>query len=162
MTKNVKFEIFDILLEGEVLSPMTTKITRAYAEKWNMSGYHAILATHVLSEAFLADALGKLLKIDRIWQVKSFEPDDKSLVILPFRRCREWEVMPIGASSTHPDKIEIVMADPTRTDYIQELEKVAGEQLTLAVSERSDIVSAIDLVYPLSDQLPGLYGPMES
>ncbi len=158
---NYKYSIFEILLEEEVILPKTAEITLAYAKKWNMSGYHALLATHVVTEVTIADTLAKALKIDRIWHVKSFEPDAKSLTILPFRRCREWEMLPIGASLTRPDRFEVVMADPTRTDYISKLEEIVGEQLTLAVSDRSDIVSAIDSVYPLTEQLPGLYGPLE-
>ena len=37
----------------------------SYAKRWGMSGYHAILRTHIMNEDQLANALAKELKAKR-------------------------------------------------------------------------------------------------
>jgi len=161
MSNGPKFDILDLFLENKIIKPDIAEMARNYAKKWRMSGFHAVLATHIMSESGLADTLGKLLKVDRVWQVKTLDFDYNALKILSFKQSREWELLIAGPSHSHANKIEVVMADPTRIDYVEYIEKQLQAELTLAVSERKDIVSAIDQIYPLEDQLPGLYRPMD-
>jgi hypothetical protein len=153
-------EILQILHDSGFLKAQSVQLVEQFAKRWDMSGFHALLATNVMSETDLANGLAQSLRIDRVFHVRNLVDDPNSLKVLDFKMAREWEALAVGELEEGDGRFEVVLADPTRQDYIEGLRKILGKQLTLAVSERSDIVRAIDLVYPVEEQLPGLYRPL--
>lgn len=129
-----------------------------FMQKWQVSAFHALLMTELLTEAELANALANAHGLPRIYHVRGSTIAEGAAVALPFRRAREWECLLVQVGGDGSVKPELVLADPTRTDRINEVRQKYPGELTLAVAERSDILKAIDELYPLSEQLPSLYG----
>jgi hypothetical protein len=80
--------------------------------------------------------------------------DEEALKIIGFRRARDWECVAVASDGG----LDLVLADPTQKERIGVLRRELNRELTLAVAERSDIVEAIDELFPLPDQLPSLFG----
>ena len=146
------------LLEGLEAAGAITATTRSMIQRfmttWQVSAFHALLMTEVLSEAEVASALAEALSLPRLYHVRTMQIAEEALPVVTFRRAREWECLPLKGEG---GKVELVLADPTRQDRIDEIRRGLKSEMTLSVGERSDIVRAIDELYPLSAQLPSLY-----
>lgn len=147
-------DILAMLTKGGFVTPTIKRIIEAFGKKWGVSPFHALLITEVLPENDLADALATLCSVDRLFHVASLGVDEEALKIIGFKRAREWECIALKAED---GKLDLVFADPTRTDRTEQLKQELKRELTLAVAERSDIVGAIDELFPLSAQLPSLF-----
>lgn len=147
-------DILWVLEEDGAITPANRMVLERFVQTWGVSAPRAITLTNVLSEAELANALAKVLDIDRGYDVAVMQLLEESVDVLPFRRAREWECLVVrgDAGAAH-----LVMADPTRVDRINEIKQGLARELSLSVGERSDIVRAIDELYPLSAQLPSLH-----
>jgi hypothetical protein len=108
-----------------------------------------------MSEPGLANALARSLKIDRLHHLRSLTLAEDTLDIITFKRAREWECIALRGPK---GELDVVFADPTRKDRIDEIKQGLKRDFTLSVAERTDIVRAVDELYPLSAQLPSLYG----
>ena len=147
-------DILTLLVKGGFVTPTLRRIIEGFAKKWDLSPFHALLITEVMPENDLADALATLCSVDRLFHVVSLGVDEEALKIIGFKRAREWECI---ALKTEDGMLDLVFADPTRSERTAQLKQELKRELTLAVAERSDIVRAIDELYPLSSQLPGLF-----
>lgn len=147
--------LLDLLVEDEHITASMRDMLTHYMQTWQVSAFHALLMTEVIDEAELADALAASLGIDRLFQVRSLPLAEEASVKIGFARAREWECLALQSES---GRIDLVAADPTRIDRIALLRRELACELTLAVAERSDIVGAIDELFPLSSQLPSLFG----
>jgi hypothetical protein len=156
MSTNDSLDILEILEKSGQITPTIRRMIESFAAKWRISPFHALLQTEVMNETALADALALALGIDRLFQVQSLPPAEEALHIIGFRRAREWECMAFQAES---GRLDLTCADPTQKDRIGVLRRELNCELTLAVAERSDIVGAIDELFPLADQLPSLFSP---
>jgi hypothetical protein len=154
MSANGDDDLLTLLVGGGHLSPSLKAIVAGYAQRWAISPFHALLETSVMDEADLADALGATLAIDRMYHLLGQPVDEEALKIIGFRRAREWECLAL----TSDGGLDLVLADPTQKDRIGVLRRELNCELTLAVAERSDIVGAIDELFPLPAQLPSLFG----
>jgi len=144
-------------LEKEACITATSRtMIERFMTRWDVSAYHALLMTELLTESELANALAKSLGLPRLYNLRALSFADEAIAVLPFKRAREWECLPLRSEGAH-EGLELVCADPTRQDRIDELRQGLKCEITLAVGERSDIVKAIDELYPLSAQLPSLY-----
>lgn len=146
--------ILALLVKGGFLTPNLKRVIEAFARKWEMSPFHALLMTEVFPENELADALATLCGVDRLFHVASLGIDEEALKIIGFKRAREWECIVV---KTEDGALDLVFADPTQTARTLQLKQELKRELTLAVAERSDIVGAIDELFPLSSQLPSLF-----
>ncbi len=126
-----------------------------YMSRWQVSAFEALLSAELMSESALANALARSLKLDRIYHLRTFHLAEDTLDIMTFKRAREWECLALVGED---GKLDMVFADPTREDRINEIKQGLKRDFTLSVAERSDIVRAVDELYPLSAQLPSLYG----
>ena len=152
-------DILFVLEREDHVTETSRRLVERYMRTWSCSALDALIRTHVMPEAELANALASILKIDRVYHINTLTFADVSLAVLPFRRAREWVCLVVRQES---GQLELVIADPTRTDRISEIKQGLKMELTLSVAERSDIVRAIDELYPLSAQLPSLYGSANS
>lgn len=127
---------------------------------WSVGALEAVLDTHMISEDLLADALARHLKIERIRAVKSIAVLPGILELVPFTAARALCCLPVEWIIPR-QHVKLVVADPTCLILKGALQanfpRVDGKalEMTLAVGERRDILSAIDLLYPLSLQLYG-------
>jgi hypothetical protein len=147
-------DILTRLVKGGFITPTIRKTVEHFAKRWDVSHFHALLVTEVMPENDLADALATLCGVDRLFHVASLGIDEEALKIIGFKRAREWECIVL---ETEDGTLDLVFADPTQTERTQQLKQELKRDLTLAVAERSDIVGAIDELFPLSSQLPSLF-----
>lgn len=152
----------DLLEKGDHITKSSRKMIEQFMATWGMSAYHAVLETHIMSEAEMANALAAALKLTRIDSLRDRQIDPVAATRLGFRRARLWECVPFICSNKGLSFIEVVLADPSYEDRVAVLKRELGEQITLSVAERSDIVLAIDEHYPLAVQLPTLFSQLES
>jgi hypothetical protein len=146
--------LLDALVSDDSLSPAGRAMLERYMKTWGVSAFHAVLATELMSEAELANALARNLSLPRLYHLPTLMLAEEALAGVPFRRAREWECLPLKGEG---GGVELVLADPTRNDRIDEIKQGLRIEFTLAVAERSDILKAIDELYPLATQLPSLY-----
>lgn len=147
-------EILDLLAKGGYLTPNVRSAVARFAKRWELSHFHALLMTRAVSEADLADAVAKGLGIHRLFHVPTLTVDEECLKIIGFRRARLWECLVL---KTEDGAFDLVFADPTQHERTRQLKQELKRDLTLSVSERSDIVGAIDELFPLAEQLPSLF-----
>lgn len=152
-------DILSLLEREDHITETNRRQVERYMRTWGVSALDALLKSHVMPEPELANALAVILKLDRVYNVGTMTLAEESLTVVPFRRAREWCCLVARSES---GKLELVLADPTRVARISEIKQGLKKELALSVAERSDIVRAIDELYPLSAQLPHLYGAPSS
>lgn len=140
--------LLDLLAESGAISATVLAQLHAYMARWGTTPLAAVLETHVLPEAQLADEIAERLKISRIYQVAAHPFQKDALHAMPYELAKKWVCFPLGTQGTKSDAFEVVMADPLAAGAVEDLEKALKRQLVLAVGERSDIVRAIDSLYP--------------
>lgn len=149
------FGLLELLEREDYLSRTNRQVVERFVQRWAVSPFHALLMTELMSEASLANALAGSLKIDRLHHLRSLKLSEDALQIITFKRAREWECIAVIGDAA--GTLEVVFADPTRKDRIDEIKQGLKRDFTLSVAERTDIVRAVDELYPLSAQLPSLY-----
>jgi hypothetical protein len=145
--------------EGAITATGRTMIGR-FMRRWGVSAFHALLMTELLSEAELANALGKSLGLPRLYQLHTLAFADEALAAVDFRRARAWECLPVRGATCDGGRLELVIADPTRQDRIAVIKAALTHEIRVAVGERTEVLRAVDELYPLSSQLPNLYGKL--
>ncbi len=148
--------ILDILLERGEISPSTIQVIERYVETWECTPFEALIECNIFSESDLADLLAQILKCDRIYYVGSLNIAKDALEALPFEHARQWTCLPVRFQDGAKESLEVVVADPTREDHLKVLRKLLNCDFVLAVGERTDILVAVDELYPLEKQIPSL------
>ena len=150
-----EFGLLELLEREDYLTRTNRQVVERFVQRWSVSPFHALLMTELMSEASLANALAGSLKIDRLHHLRSLKLAEDTLDIITFKRAREWECIAVTGDAA--GTLEVVFADPTRKDRIDEIKQGLKRDFALSVAERTDIVRAVDELYPLSAQLPSLY-----
>jgi hypothetical protein len=148
--------ILEILQKRGHLTATNVATIQRYASRWSLSHYTAILETNVLSEGTLAESIADCWAMPRLHQLQLLQIAHSTLERIPYPQARDIMCLPIGPHAA-TGRFAVVMADPTRGDLIQRVKALVGEELTLAVAERTDIVGTIDEFYPLSSRLPSIW-----
>jgi hypothetical protein len=151
-------DLLTLLEKENYLTKTNRLVIERFVQRWEVSPFHALLMTELLSESQLANALARSLKLDRLHHLRTLKLAEDTLDIITFRRAREWECIALVADERAGGGLELVFADPTRKDRIDEIKQGLKRDFALSVAERTDIVRAVDELYPLSAQLPSLYG----
>jgi hypothetical protein len=146
--------LLQALVKDDCLTVTSCGMIERYMKTWDVSAFHALLESALMSEAELANALARTLAIPRLYHLPSLKLAEEATAAVTFRRAREWECLPLRGEG---GGVELVLADPTRDDRIGEIKRGLTVEITLAVAERSDILKAVDELYPLALQLPSLY-----
>jgi len=147
----------DFLVRDKRITPVIAAMLREFKKRWGLSEYYAVLQCSVLSESELADAIASGMGIDRVFHPATLPIENEALDLIPFRKARALECLPVHIVEEGIKALEIVVSDPSNGETIASIAAECGMQLRLAVAERSDIVSAIDELYPLADQVPALF-----
>lgn len=148
-------DLLGLLTHAGHLSPDSRRQIEAFAARWDVSPFTAVLETHLMGEAELADALAAALGLDRLHHLAGMAIASEALSVLTFPRARAEESLVLREDD---GRLELVVCDPTRHEALATLRADLGFAVTLAVTERSVLVKAIDEMYPISAQLPTLLG----
>jgi hypothetical protein len=124
--------------------------------RWGVLAFDALLTTGIVDEATYANAVSSVLKIDRLYHLGTLRLAEETLDFFTFQRARAWLALPLRAQGGEDGRLEVVLADPTQHDRIEEIKRGLNREFTLAVADRGDMVRAIDELYPLAAQVPSL------
>lgn len=144
--------LLEFLRQSGDLSELGWRLIQDFMQKWQLDAYEAILATNLITEQRLAEVLARQLKMDRLYSIRQLGVQQSDIKRLSFETAKRLQALVIG-----PDRnngLEIVVANPLKPGLKGELAREVGEEITLSVGERNDIVDAIDNLYPFEDQVP--------
>ena len=153
--------ILDILISRGALAPATKRTIQLFASKWSCSHFSALIESSVISEGELADALALMVQIPRLHGISSQHISPEVLGLLSYSTAREFEAIPV-ANFEDTGKVEVAVANPADENRVNALRKMFSGEIVLAVGERSDIVSAIDEMYPLKNRWPSVWDCVKS
>ena len=143
--------IFDLLLEKQIISMSTFKMVEKFCLKWQISGFHGLLETNIFEETELADILAEVMKMDRIYEIMCEKDNSNLQTKIVYKRARQIECFPRYYGDN--DDIEIIIADPTQRDLIAKLRQEFDSETHFSVGTRGDILNAIDKHYSIDEQL---------
>lgn len=144
--------ILEILRKRGILSGTSVRTVASFMAKWSVDAYHAVLETHVVEEARLADILSEEFRLSRISRIRSVPIDKAALKYLDYNRAMAWEMLPFRFGAE--DELHVLMADPSNTNCIEHLKTSWGKAIKIFVGERTEIEIATQRNYPLTMQLP--------
>ena len=147
--------VLNILEKGGDLSVTCRQVIERYMTTWSCDALRALTETHILTEGALAERLAEAFQLPLIRGVSRLSIILESIQILPFQRARDWEMIMVRDEG---QTRRLVVSSPAYLDRIETVRESLPFGITLSVGERSDIVRAIDELYPLAAQLPSLHG----
>jgi hypothetical protein len=146
--------LLHILKNRGLMSPSTHKVISTFMSKWNVDVFRAVIETHLVDESRIADILSEELKLPRLGRLRMLSVSDDVLMAIPYDVALECAVFPFEISES--GRLHIVIADPSDTVTIQRIGSVTKRVVEVFVGERSEIISAVQMHYPLAMQLPSL------
>lgn len=155
-------QLLAALVSRGLLAPTTERIVALFAERWQCSHFDALLETSVVAEGELADALALLAKVPRLHGIVHQHVFPEVLNLIPFKLARELQAIPLADLDGKGTRIEVAIANPLDASKVTRLRQAIPCEIVLAVGERSDIVSAVDEMYPLKDRWPSLWDCVKS
>jgi len=159
--KNSDIALLDALVERGAMAQATKMIVAKYAERWDCGHFDALIEAGVVSESDIADVLAMMVKATRVHGIASQLVAPEVLETVPYALARELQAIPIGVFED-TGKIEVAVANPADQTVVDRLRRATPREIVLAVGERSDIVSAIDGLYPLKDRWPTMWDCVKS
>ena len=152
--ENAAKVVLDLLEKKDALSPTGRLIIERYMRSWNCDVLVALTETHLLKESLLAQKLAEGFGLPLTRDLLNYRFVMESLEVLPFILARSWEMILVSQGE---EGWILVVANPACEGRIAQVRKGLSLGFTLSVGERSDIVRAIDELYPLAAQLPSLH-----
>ncbi len=138
---------------GQIL-PETSEAVRGYAARWGVSNFNSIIETHVMSEMQLRDALAHALRLAVCEEIEIPQGWAVCPEILTYALAREnfWFLLKRAGQSIAAE-FHLIASNPLNLQIIKAFPGVSGHHLTVQIAEKSEVVHAIDLHYPLTEQL---------
>ena len=155
MTLDPNEAVLSLLEKCGDLSPTSRLVITRYMSTWSCDALKALTETHFLTEEALAQRLAEAFQLPLIRGLSKLSIILESLPVIPFQQARDWEM--IFVADEEGTK-RLVVSSPACLDRIEKIREALPFGFTLSVGERSDIVRAIDELYPLAAQLPSLHG----
>ncbi len=144
--------LFDLEKSGSI-SATNVRVVEKYCSRWNVSAYHALLQTHILTEHDLADAVAEIYGLDRVY---SFDKNDIDLAVL--KKIPYADAVRYQCCVPHSDEKGTYLAyiiDPTNTELFAYLNQHFAGCRTVVV-DYTLMARSIEEAYPLEFQLPSL------
>lgn len=140
-----------------VLTASNHEMLSRFANRWNLTGFDAILETKILSETKLADEIAEIYGFVRL-QALPFEALPESLFnAIDYKTARALEVMPLGDILGH-QKFFVLLANPTDKNKVGMVRHLIGQDIELGIAERHLVRKMIDRFYPITMQLSHILG----
>ncbi len=144
--------LLEVLKKRGTISNSLAKSVIGFMNQWKVDAYRAVVETHTVEEAKLADILAEEFGMTRIPRLRSRPVDKEALAFVSYNDAMANDIIPYAID---PDgKLHVAIADPTRKACLKQLGEKFGKPLVLYVAERLEIESSIQRHYPLAMQLP--------
>ncbi|HEX9628033.1 MAG TPA: GspE/PulE family protein [Acidiferrobacterales bacterium] len=150
--KPKKLRIGDLLIEHKVISQ--EQLTQALADQ-KKSGRklgRVLVDNGYLTEEQLLDFLARQLGIPYI-DLKRYPLKPETVRLIPEVHARRFRVLGLEDAR---DGLLIGMADPTDLFAYDELSRVLGRPLKLAVVSETDLLKTVDIMYRRTEEISGL------
>jgi hypothetical protein len=147
-------QLLQILKRRGFISASTHKVITSFMSAWGVDAFRAVIETHLIEEGRLADILSEELKLPRLSRLRMLVVSEDVLLTIPYDVALELAVLPFEISES--GRLQIVMADPSIEQNLRTVEGVTQRAIDVFVGEHTEIISAIQMHYPLSMQIPGL------
>ena len=151
----MKDRLVAILVTKGLLNKDLIESVQLYMDKWKVSSYTTLLETNMISESNLADCLAELLKVERIFSIDQDDIGEQAFEFLSYRDSHTWATFPLGVQDL-ASEYQVVMADPTNEQVIDNIRKMVPNPLRILVGESKIVKKAINDFYPVEMQIPNL------
>lgn len=137
--------IADLLVAEGLVSPADASGAAERAQRTGMPLVKALLASNLVSEFDLAEALGRALDLPVV-DLAGGELDEDATRLISADLAERWTVIPMGVDSA-TRVLRVAIADPLDTKGLEEIERATGLQIAPMVATLSSIGRAIQRYY---------------
>ena len=141
------------LMEKRFISPTNARILENYCRVRHVKPYEALLATHVLSEHSLADAIAETYDMERLFSIDRNEVDLNVLKRVSYK-----EAVRHRCFASHKDGsglVSVFLLDPTDEELKTFLDGKFPIHRSYVVDQRL-LLRSIEEIYPIEMQIPSL------
>lgn len=152
-----KIRLGDLLVEQQVISADQLKAALEVQVKSGHKLGRVLIENDFLTEDQLLNFLAKQLNIEYI-DLRRYELKPEIIRLIPEVQARRFRLIVLDSN---PADAVIGMADPTDIFAYDEVARLMGKPLRLAVVKESDLLKTIDTVYRRTAELSGLAAELE-
>lgn len=152
-----KIRLGDLLVEQQVISADQLKAALEVQIKSGHKLGRVLIENDFLTEDQLLNFLAKQLNIEYI-DLRRYELKPEIIKLIPEVQARRFRLIVLDSN---PADAVIGMADPTDIFAYDEVARLMGKPLRLAVVKESDLLKTIDTVYRRTAELSGLAAELE-
>jgi len=149
-------DIYRLLVDARIISEMTLPTLENFRQKWQLSKFHAVLATNIVPEHKLAECLAVHLQLDYVQRFAASDFSPGVFAHIPFADARRCQCLPMRFVDSTAKKLQVVFADPTDAKAIATITGLAGLEIEVSVAALTDIINAVSTFYPVDKQLKSL------
>jgi len=152
-----KIRLGDLLVANDIISADQLK---SALDAQKTSGHklgRVLIDNAILTEDQLLDFLAKQLSIENV-DLRRYEVVPEVVRLIPEVQARRFRLIVL---ESNPDDALIGMADPTDIFAYDEVSRLLGKPLRLAVVREADLLRTIDVVYRRTSDLSGFAAELE-
>lgn len=152
-----KIRLGDLLVEQQVISADQLKAALEVQKKTGHKLGRVLIDNNFLTEEQLLNFLAKQLNIEYV-DLRRYEVKPEMVRLIPEVQARRFRLIVLDSN---PADAVIGMADPTDIFAYDEVSRLLGKPLRLAVVKEDDLLKTIDIVYRRTAELSGLTAELE-
>ncbi len=147
-----KIRLGDLLVEQKVISAADLEVALAAQKRSGRRLGRIIVETGLAGENDIAQALARQLALPFV-DLRRFNPETRIIQLLSETQARRFRALPL---MRRDGDVLVGMADPTDLAAYDEIARLVGEGIQLAVVAEGDLLAAIDRLYRRTDDIQGL------
>ncbi|GMR20968.1 MAG: MSHA fimbrial ATPase MshE [Gammaproteobacteria bacterium] len=152
-----KVRIGDLLITNGIITPGQLTAALATQKQTGRKLGSVLVESGFVSEEQLLTLLAQQLQIPYI-DLKRYHYDPDVVRLIPETHARRFRAI---ALEDKPEGLLIGLADPTDISAYDELSRVVGRNIRLAVVNEDDLLRTVDQVYRRTDEISGLAVELE-
>ena len=145
-------ELLTFLHENSHITDTSLYQIKEYSQTWKCTSYDALVESHLFTENDIANILASAMQVERLYKLGGMKISQDIVSYMPFKTAIECCCIPFEASAEQ-EWIKIVFFNPLDKASFEKISNTVHVKIKPAVAERSEIIRAIKLFYPLADQL---------
>ena len=155
--KPKKIRLGDLLIEQKIISQEQLTTALAEQKKSGRKLGRVLIENGYISEEQLLNFLSRQLALPYV-DLKRFQFKPEIVRLIPEAHARRFRVIALHEGK---DGVLIGMADPTDIFAYDEIARLLGRPLRIAIIREADLLRAIDLVYRRTQEITGLAHELE-